>query len=71
MVSINVLAQYIMDIAGKTLSLHHVAGPLGVRGRTSDNRLIAKLLDWTPAVTLRQGLAMTYPWILQQVQHPA
>lgn len=68
MVSINELARYIMEIAGKTLSVRHVTGPLGVRGRTSDNRLIAKMLHWAPEVSLRQGLARTYPWILEQVR---
>ena len=37
MVSINELARTIMDIAGKTLSVKHIPGPLGVRGRNSDN----------------------------------
>jgi len=40
MVPINQLAEIVMDIAGKTLTIKHIPGPLGVRGRSSDNRLI-------------------------------
>src|SRR5436305_3484900 len=42
MVSINQLACWIMEIAGKKLSIRHIPGPTGVRGRNSDNRLIAE-----------------------------
>jgi GDP-D-mannose 3',5'-epimerase len=67
MVTINHLAYLAMEIAGKKLSLRHVAGPLGVRGRNSDNRLIEKKLGWRPSRPLREGLEKTYSWILQQV----
>jgi nucleoside-diphosphate-sugar epimerase len=67
MVTINQLAAIIMQIAGKTLSLRHVPGPLGVRGRKSDNTLIAVKLGWKPARNLREGLASTYPWVAEQV----
>src|SRR5512132_379685 len=63
MVSINGLAQLIMEIAGKGLRLRHVPGPQGVRGRRSDNRLIARRLAWAPASPLEEGLRRTYPWI--------
>ena len=52
MVSINQLAQMIMEIAGKSVSLNHIPGPLGVRGRNSDNRLIANKLGWSPSESL-------------------
>ncbi len=67
MVSINDLARMIMGIAGKELSIRHVPGPLGVRGRNSDNRLIREKLGWAPSESLHDGLAKTYPWILQEV----
>jgi GDP-D-mannose 3', 5'-epimerase len=67
MVTINGLAQLIMRIAGKRLRLRHVPGPQGVRGRRSDNRLIAKGLGWAPASRLEEGLRRTYPWIAAQV----
>jgi len=64
---INRLAEMIMEIAGKKLTLKHISGPLGVRGRNSDNRLIKEKLNWAPNDTLRKGLEKTYPWIAEQV----
>lgn len=68
MVTINQLAEMIMDIAGKKLYIKHVPGPLGVRGRNSDNRLIYKKLKWKPSMPLRKGLEITYKWIEEQVK---
>lgn len=68
LVSINDLAAMIAQIAGKRLSIRHVAGPVGVRGRTSDNRLIAQCLGWSPSSRLRDGLVPTYHWIAGQVR---
>lgn len=68
MVTINQLAEMIMEIAGKRLSIRHIPGPLGVRGRNSDNRLIAERLGWKPSRSLAEGLKKTYSWIDQQVQ---
>jgi GDP-D-mannose 3',5'-epimerase len=67
MVSINQLALMIADIAGKKLSLHHIAGPQGVRGRRSDNALIESRLGWKPGRSLLSGLEITYAWIASQV----
>ena len=67
MVSINQLAEMVMQIAGKKLTIKHIAGPLGVRGRNSDNRLIAEKLGWKPSRPLREGLEKTYSWIQEQV----
>ena len=68
MVSINELAKMITKIANKILSCDHIKGPLGVRGRTSDNTLISKTLGWKPSCSLEEGLKKTYPWILGQVE---
>ena len=68
MVTINGLAEMIMEIAGKRLTIKHVEGPQGVRGRNSDNALIQELLDWAPSQPLHDGLAKTYEWIEQQVR---
>ncbi len=68
MVTINALARTIMDIAGKKLSIRHVPGPLGVRGRNSDNRMIREELGWAPQRSLREGLEKTYAWISAQVE---
>ena len=67
MVTINRLAEMIMDIAGKKLSIKHIPGPLGVRGRNSDNRLIKEKLGWEPYKPLRDGSEITYHWIAEQV----
>jgi GDP-D-mannose 3',5'-epimerase len=67
MVSINQLAEMVMQIAGKKLTIKHISGPLGVRGRNSDNRLIAEKLGWKPSHPLREGLEKTYLWIQEQV----
>lgn len=67
MVTINGLATMIMKSAGKRVNLKHIPGPLGVRGRNSDNRLIAEKLGWKPSQPLQHGLDATYKWIAQQV----
>jgi len=66
MISINGLARLIMAVAERNLFIKHVAGPLGVRGRNSDNRLIEERLGWRPLRSLREGIAKTYPWIAEQ-----
>ena len=63
MVTINQLADMITSVAGKTLSKRYVAGPVGVRGRNSHNRLIRQTLGWAPSMPLREGLERTYAWI--------
>ena len=66
LISIHDLALLIARIAGKRISIRHVPGPVGVRGRVSDNRLIAQRLGWAPSSRLRDGLAETYRWIERQ-----
>jgi GDP-D-mannose 3', 5'-epimerase len=67
MVTINELAQMVMQIAGKELAIRNIPGPVGVRGRNSDNRLIAARLGWAPGRPLAEGLDATYRWIERQV----
>lgn len=68
MVSINSLAEMTIEIANKKLQIRHIEGPLGVRGRNSDNRLISKELGWAPSRSLKEGLEKTYRWIETQVK---
>jgi GDP-D-mannose 3', 5'-epimerase len=68
MVTINQLAELVMDVAGRNLRIHHIKGPLGVRGRNSDNKLIFEKLGWRPNRTLREGVEKTYAWIAAQVE---
>lgn len=67
MVSINDLARLVMEVAGKNLTIRHIKGPLGVRGRNSDNRLIFEKLGWRPSTSLLNGLEKTYAWVADQV----
>jgi nucleoside-diphosphate-sugar epimerase len=68
MISINGLAQLVMEVAGKKLTIKNIPGPVGVRGRNSDNKLIREKLGWDYSMTLREGIAKTYAWINEQVQ---
>jgi GDP-D-mannose 3',5'-epimerase len=67
MVTIDTLANMVINISNKTLSIKHINGPTGVRGRNSDNRLIKKELNWEPELPLSKGLEITYKWIHEQV----
>jgi GDP-D-mannose 3',5'-epimerase len=67
MVSVNQLADMVAKIAGVPISKRHVSGPVGVRGRNSDNTLLRKVLGWEPEISLERGLARTYGWIERQV----
>ncbi|MFC1790650.1 NAD-dependent epimerase/dehydratase family protein [Patescibacteria group bacterium] len=68
MVSINQFTEMVMKIAGKKLKIKHIKGPLGVRGRNSDNRLISRKLGWSPSQKLMVGIKKTYQWIKKQVE---
>lgn len=67
MVKINDLAQMAIDISGKDISIKNIPGPVGVRGRNSDNKLIEELLGWAPKYSLYEGLKTTYPWIKSEL----
>ena len=68
LISINDLAYLVARIAGIEVRLRHIQGPMGVRGRNSDNTLLRQVLGWEPAVTLEEGLRITYAWIEEQVR---
>jgi GDP-D-mannose 3',5'-epimerase len=67
MVTIDRLADLIAEAAGKPIGKRYIDGPMGVRGRNSDNTLIRQKLGWAPSASLRDGIAVTYRWIEQQV----
>jgi nucleoside-diphosphate-sugar epimerase len=69
MVTINQLAQMIAKVAGKRITIQHIPGPLGVRGRNSDNRLIREKLQWAPSRPLAEGLEKQYRWVEAQVKN--
>jgi len=69
MVTINELAEIIMNVAGKpSMTIEHVEGPQGVRGRNSDNSKLREVLDWEPTTPLEEGLVPTYRWIEKMVK---
>lgn len=68
MVTINSLVKTVSSIAEKDISIRHIPGPLGVRGRNSDNSLIREKLGWDYSMSLEEGLTKTYHWINAQVQ---
>ncbi|MCX6198701.1 MAG: NAD-dependent epimerase/dehydratase family protein [Bacteroidetes bacterium] len=68
MISINELAKMIAEISGKNISIKNIAGPTGVRGRNSDNKLISEKLNWKPNYLLKTGIEKTYRWIEEQVK---
>ncbi|MFN8396220.1 MAG: NAD-dependent epimerase/dehydratase family protein [Bacteroidia bacterium] len=67
MIAINDYAKMIANIAGKELSIKNIPGPIGVRGRNSDNRLVLEKTGWQPKLTLRQGTERLYAWVKAQV----
>jgi len=67
MITIDQLAKMIITISGKNLSIKHISGPQGVRGRTSDNKLIEEKLEWRPRLPLKTGLEKTFLWVQNQI----
>ncbi len=68
MVTIAKLAQMIIWLSGKKLSIRYVPVPQGVRGRNSDNKLIYEKLKWRLSESLIKGLEKTYCWIEGRVK---
>ena len=67
MVSINQFVSMISAIAGKKINIKHIPGPIGVRGRNSDNRLYEEKIGWKVSQPLNFGLEKTYTWIKSQL----
>jgi nucleoside-diphosphate-sugar epimerase len=68
LISINDLARMASSFEdGPEIEIRHIDGPLGVRGRNSDNRLIRETLGWAPSQPLSEGLSKTYAWVREQV----
>jgi len=68
MVSMNEMADIVLELAGKKIPVRHIPGPEGVRGRNSDNTLIKSVLGWAPSIPLKEGLAKTMSWISDQIK---
>jgi GDP-D-mannose 3',5'-epimerase len=68
MVDMNEFAEMAMSFEGKKLPIKHIEGPMGVRGRNSDNTLIKEKLGWAPSISLKDGLKKTHAWIKEQIE---
>lgn len=69
MISINELVDIVAKIAGKKISKRYdLTKPQGVRGRNSDNTRLREVLQWEPAVSLEDGLKVTYHWIAGELE---
>jgi nucleoside-diphosphate-sugar epimerase len=67
MVTINQLVDTAAKVAGKNVEKNHIDGPLGVRGRNSNNDVIRRKLGWDYSQTLEEGIRKTYHWISEQI----
>eukprot|EP01068_Selenidium_serpulae_P000469 Selendium_serpulae@DN1074_c0_g1_i1.p1 len=67
MVDMIEFAKIAMSFEGKNLPIKHIEGPMGVRGRTSNNELIKKQLGWEPTLRIEEGLKTTYFWIKEEI----
>ena len=68
MVTINQLVDITARVAEKEVTKIHIDGPLGVRGRNSNNDLIREKLNWEYEMTLEEGIRYTYHWINEQIR---
>ena len=71
MVTINELVETAAKVADKDVQKIHIDGPLGVRGRNSNNDLIREKLGWDYSQTLEEGISITYNWIKEQINAEA
>ena len=69
MISINDFAKMIIEISKKNIKIKNIPGPIGVRGRNSDNELIKAKLNWAPNLPLKQGVEKSYFWIQGQIDN--
>jgi nucleoside-diphosphate-sugar epimerase len=69
MVTINQLVDTAAKVAGKNVKKNHINGPLGVRGRNSNNDLVREKLDWDYSLSLEEGISKTYIWIIGQIKN--
>jgi nucleoside-diphosphate-sugar epimerase len=66
-VSVDELVRTVADVAGKRIRIKHIPGPVGVDARNFRNDRIASL-GWKSKISLKEGIARTYPWIRAQVE---
>ena len=67
MVTINQLVETAAKVSEKDIKIKHIDGPLGVRGRNSNNDLVREKLNWDYSMSLEEGITKTYEWIHSQI----
>ena len=67
MVTINQLVETAAKVSEKNIKIKHIDGPLGVRGRNSNNDLVREKLNWDYSMSLEEGITKTYNWIHSQI----
>ena len=67
MIDMNEFAKLCMSFANKSLPIKNIPGPMGVRGRNSDNTMIKAKLGWAPSISIKQGVHTTYLWIKGEI----
>lgn len=68
MVNMIEFAKIAMSFESKDLPIKHIDGPMGVRGRNSNNILIKEKLGWEPSIKIADGLRQTYFWIKEEIE---
>ncbi len=71
-VSINQMAD-IIEIISEVKKLkrdYQLDKPKGVRGRSSNNDLVKRVLNWNFKIRLKDGLKKTYDWINDEISKP-
>ena len=68
LVTVNLLVDAVCSAAGKTLTKRHdLTKPQGVRGRNSDNTILAEVIGWQPEIRVEEGIKYTYDWIAGEI----
>jgi GDP-D-mannose 3',5'-epimerase len=67
MISINDFVGLVAKVSEKNVTIKNIEGPTGVRGRSSDNRLIREKLGWEPNHDLQKGIVKTYTWVADRL----
>jgi len=65
-VSVKELIDTVAQVAGKKINVKWIEGPVGVQSRNFSNAKIYSL-GWKSKFSLKDGIALTYPWISSQI----
>jgi nucleoside-diphosphate-sugar epimerase len=66
-ISVDGLVKLVAEVAGKTVKIRHVDGPVGVHARNHSSERI-RSMGWVDRHSLRDGISRTYPWVKEQTE---